>query len=157
MFSIFNTEHNSLERQHKMKTILFESTRLAKLSGINEDVFPADKGQFVVDNPHGVGIITFHWDSDADYLKSWEEVSPHTDKLLQSAKHIWLRYPEEKEHPESGDPTEDIQIMNGAVGWDAILSDDNVKLINYGGDSGPAGSLEAAAIKNKRKRLGSRD
>lgn len=154
MFSIFNTEHNSLERLHKMKTILFESTRLAKLSGINEDVFPEDKGQFVADNPHGAGIITFHWDSDADYNESWtNQPEPRsTDKLLQSAKYIWLRYPE-KEHPESGDPTEDIQIMNGADGWSDILSDANVELINYQGDSGPPGSLDAAV----HKRLGTRD
>jgi hypothetical protein len=42
MFSIFNTEHNLLERQYKMKTILFESSRLAKLSGINEATNEAD-------------------------------------------------------------------------------------------------------------------
>ena len=142
-----------------MKTILFESTRLAKLSGINEDVFPEDKGQFVVDNPHGAGIITFHWDSDADYNESWtSQPEPRsTDKLLQSAKYIWLRYPEEKEHPESGDPTEDVQIMNGADGWSDILSDANVELIKYSGDSGQPGSLDAAERENELKRLGTRD
>jgi len=134
-----------------MKTILFESSRLAKLSGINEDVFPEDKGQFVADNPHGPGIITFHWENNDAYLKSWEKASPHTDKLLQSAKYIWLRYPEEKEHPDSGDLPEDTKIMKGDDGWEDILSDTNVKRIKYSGDSGPAGSVEAAEYKNKRE------
>lgn len=151
MFSIFNTEHNSLERLHKMKTILFESSRLAKLSGINENVFPEDKGQFVADNPHGEGIITFHWDSYDDYMDSWTEVSPQTDKLLQSAKYIWLRYPEEKAHPGSADLPEDTKIENGDDGWDDILSDANVELINYKGDMGPAGSLEQAELKREKE------
>jgi hypothetical protein len=101
-----------------MKTILFESSRLAKLSGVPlvpeslEDT--EDMGQYDAEHPNAEGVITFHWNSDEEADTDWKERQGSTEAFLQKAAYIMIG---------------DARHESGSVEFNSILSDEEVKRI----------------------------